>query len=477
MNIKNTQVLTHRLNHTNSSGYMKESHQEQPSTSHYRFELNSLPDIVNNGDECIKCKKVSVDNNNNNNNNNKSQTSYYLINYDKKMMRKNKSESDKCCVKHFRSVILNEDCKVIGFSPPMCETKDVVLDVDNIQFAEEFVEGTMVNVFYNSANDVQSWDFSTKNTISPVEKTAGKCFRSMFFEACENASLNFDDLPKEYCYSFVMQHPDNVIVAPVKNTALYIVAIYLVKNGDDLSAATAYEMERSVIRWSSFSKVSHPARLGMKKGQGDFDKIVKTFASTDSLYYYPGVMFRTFTGERFKLRNPNYEMVKNTKGVRARSEFVYLHLKQLGYVRKHFERCPEDELIFFDFQSNLYNYTSSLHKNYLDCYIYKKMSLKDFPIKYRNNMYKLHNDYLHVLKPEGKRVTLSHVVQFVNNLSVPSQIYFLNQKELTETLETLETIETPIVPKKIFSSPPLTPLTLQLTPEYSPLEMKCPNAP
>jgi hypothetical protein len=166
-------------------------------------------------------------------------------------------------------------------------------------------------------------------------------------------------------------------------------------------------------------------------------------------------------------------MVKNVKGgVRARSEFVYLHLKQLGHVRKHFERCPEDELTFFDFQSNLYNYTSSLHKNYLDCYIYKKMSLKDFPIKYRNNMYKLHNDYLHVLKPQGKRVTLSHVVQSVNNLSVPSQIYFLNLKE-----STTETVETPIVPKKIFLSPPLTPLTLQLTPEYSPLEMKCPNAP
>ena len=447
---------------------MKESHQEQPSRSHYRFELSSLPEIVNNGDECIKCKKVSVDNNNNNQT---SQTQYYLINYDKKIMRKNKSESDKRCVKHFRSVVLNEDYKVIGFSPPMCETKDVVLDVDNIQFAEEFVEGTMVNVFYNSANDVQDWVFSTKNTISPVEKPTGKCFRSMFLEACTNANLNFDDLPKEYCYSFVMQHPDNVIVAPVKNTALYIVAIYLVKNGDDLTVATAYEMERSILRWGSFSKVSHPARLGMKKGQGDFDKIVKTYASPDSLYYYPGVMFRTFAGERFKLRNPNYEMVKNAKGLGARCEIVYLHLKQMNYLRKHFERCPEDEVTFFDFQSNLYNYTSSLHKNYLDCYIYKKMSLKDFPIKYRNNMYKLHNDYLHVLKPEGKRVTLSHVVQFVNNLSVPSQIYFLNQKESTETLETL------IVPKKIFLSPPLPPLTLQLTPEYSPIEIKCPNAP
>ena len=441
------------------------SHQEQPPRAPYRFDLNSLPDIIENVDEFVKCKKVTVAKQS-------VKSSYYLVNYDKKTMRKKNIDNEINYVKHFRSVVLNEDCKVVGFSPPMCETKNVVLDIQNIQFAEEFVEGTRVNLFYNSANDVQDWVFSTKNTVSPVEKPAGKCFRSMFLEACANANLNFDDLPKEYAYSFVMQHPDNVIVAPVKATALYIIAIYLIKNSDDYSAATVYEMERSVLKWSSFSNVSHPARFTMK-GQSDFDKIVKTYASPDSLYYYPGVMFRTFTGERFKLRNPNYEMVKNAKGARARCEFVYLHLKQMGYLRKHFERCPEDEVAFFEFQSKLYNYTSTLHKNYLDCYIYKKMGLKDFPLKYRNNMYKLHNDYLHVLKPEGARVTMSHVVQFVNNLSVSSQIYFLNQKESTEPLET----PMPIVTQEIFSSPPLTPLTLTFTPEYSPLEVKCPGAP
>ena len=99
------------------------------------------------------------------------------------------------------------------------------------------------------------------------------------------------------------------------------------------------------------------------------------------------------------------------------------------------------------------------------------MGLKDFPLKYRNNMYKLHNDYLHVLKPDGKRVTMSHAVQFVNLLSVQSQIYFLKQKESTETLET----PIPIALETNFLSPPLTPLTF--TPEYSPLEMKCPGAP
>jgi hypothetical protein len=437
------------------------SHQEQPPRAHYRFDLDSFPDIINNVDDCIKCKKVSASVSTSSSN-----SSYYLINYDKKTMRKKNMDNEKNCVKHFRSVVLNEDRKVIGFSPPMCEPRHVmnVIDFPNIQFAEEFVEGTMVNVFYNSANDVQDWVFSTKNTVSPVEKPAGKCFRSMFLKACADANLNFDDLPKEYAYSFVMQHPGNVIVAPVKTTALYIIAIYLIKNSDDFTAATVYEMERSVLKWSSFSKVSHPARLGMKR-QDDFDKIVKTYASDDSLYYYPGVMFRTTTGERFKLRNPNYEMAKNAKGPSARCEFVYLHLKQMNYLRKHFERCPEDEVTFFEFQSKLYNYTSTLHKNYLDCYIYKKMSLKDFPIKYRNNMYKLHNDYLNVLKPDGKRVTLSYAVQFVNALPVKSQMYFMNQQE-SDPLPSL----TPI---KTVSNEPNEPVT----PEYSPMEVKCPNAP
>lgn len=438
------------------------SYKEQPSRAHYRFDLKSFPDIIENVDEVIKCKKVSASVATSSSNS----SYYYLVNYDKKTMRKKNIDNEINCIKHFRSVVLNEDRKVIGFSPPMCEPRHVmnIVDFPNIQFAEEFVEGTMINLFYNSANDVQSWVFSTKNTISPVEKPTGKCFRSMFLEACTNANLNFDDLPKEYAYSFVMQHPDNVIVAPVKTTALYIIAIYLIKNSDDFTAATAYEMERSVLKWSSFSKVLHPARLGMK-GRDDFDKIVKIYASLDSLYYYPGVMFRSNTGERFKLRNPNYEMVKNAKGPHARCELVYLHLKQMNYLKKHLERFPEDELAFFEFQSKLYNYTSNLHKNYLDCYIYKKMSLKDFPVKYRNNMYKLHNDYLNVLKPDGKRVTMSHAVQFVNALSVQSQLYFIKQKE-SEHLPSL----TPIKTDSNEQNEPV-------TPEYSPMEVKCPNAP
>ena len=358
-----------------------------------------------------------------------------MVNYDKKMMQKRvESGVEYNYIQYLRSVVLNENRKIVSFSPPMCEPKHVELDISKVRFVEEFVEGTMVNLFYNSSNDVQKWEFSTKNVVSPLDKkeaalnkkegTGGKCFRKMFLEACaaSNLNLSFDDLPKEYSYSFIMQHPDNVIVAPVKNAALYIVAVYYI------GGTTAYEMDRSVVKWGRFSKVMHPARFTMK-GEEDFNKILNLWASPNSLYYYPGVMFRTQSGERFKFRNPNYEYVKNAKGVEDKSRFVYLHLKKLGMLKTHFDRFPEDELAFFRHQTNLYNYTHNLHKNYMDCYVFKKMVLKDFPVEYKQNIFNLHKNYNLFLRPNNKRISMSYVIEFMNEQTVKSQMFVIKKFE------------------------------------------------
>ena len=72
------------------------SHQEQPPRAHYRFDLKSFPDIIDNVYVFIKSKKVTVATSSAN-------SSYYLVNYDKKTMRKNNIDNDITCVKLFRS--------------------------------------------------------------------------------------------------------------------------------------------------------------------------------------------------------------------------------------------------------------------------------------------------------------------------------------------------------------------------------------
>jgi hypothetical protein len=419
-------------------------------------------------DACVKCKVVEVGVSNNDH-----KHSYFLVNYDKKILQKRVSNGVEYgyeqCV---RSVILNADRSIVCFSPPMCEprprTKDAVgnescnkggleLDLSQIKFAEEFVEGTMVNLFYNPSNDVQGWEFSTRNVVSPLEKKANesglvdkKCFRRMFFEACAAAGLKFDDLPKEYSYSFVLQHPDNTIVAPVKSVALYIVAMYYI------DGTTVYEMDRSVVKWSEFSSVCHPARFGLN-GQEDFQNIINLWASNNSLYYYPGVMFRSYEGARYKFRNPNYEYVKNSRGLEEKSRFIYLHLKKVGGLKKHFDRFPEDELVFFRHQSNLYNYTHNLHKNYLDCYVNKKKPLKEYELEYKKNMFQLHEHYKTTLKAAGKRVNMACVIDFMNQQSLSSQLFVL--KKFEDSANNIKGVSTP------------------LKQESDEVELECPGAP
>ena len=421
------------------------------SDSHSDLDLDAVCKYY---DACVKCKVVEVTNNKNDWVNSTyafwHQTrdykhTYFLVNYDKKILQSRVSdEVEYRYEKYVRSVILNADRRIVCFSPPMCEPRckfqttqskdfdssyDKVLDFSKVKFAEEFVEGTMVNLFYNSSNDVQSWEFSTRNTVSPAEKKENgsgvvdkKCFRRMFFEACTIVGLNFDDLPKEYSYSFVLQHPDNTIVAPVKSMALYIVAIYYI------DGTTVYEMDRSTVKWSQFSSVRHPARFNLN-GEEDFQKIVTTWASPASLYYYPGVMFRTHEGARHKFRNPNYEFVKNAKGQTEKSRFIYLHLKREGALKKHFDRFPEDELVFFRHQTDLYNYTHNLHQNYLECYVHKKRPLKEYAVEYRKNMYQLHEYYKTTLKVSGKRVNMTCVIEFMNGQSLSSQLFILKKFE------------------------------------------------
>jgi hypothetical protein len=416
-------------------------------------------------DACIKCKVVKVTNNKNdwvdspsaffNRQTNDYSHSYFLVNYDKKILQKRVDDGVECGYEQYvRSVILNENRKIVCFSPPMCEPMSrskhdsgikKVLEFSKVKFAEEFVEGTMVNLFYNPSNDVRGWEFSTRNVVSPAEKRDNgsgvvdkKCFRRMFFEACAAVGLKFDDLPKEYSYSFVLQHPDNTIVAPVKSMALYIVAMYYI------DGTTVYEMDRSVVKWSEFSSVRHPARFGLLNGEEDFHKIINVWASNNSLYYYPGIMFRTHEGARYKYRNPNYEFIKNAKGVVEKSRFVYLHLKKLEKLQSHFDRFPEDELEFFRHQTNFYNYVHNLHKNYMDCYIFKRKPLKEYAVEYKTNMFKLHEQYKMMLITNGKCVKITDmacVIEFMNEQSLSSQLFVL--KKFEESVNISKSVHTP----------------------------------
>jgi hypothetical protein len=194
-------------------------------------------------------------------------------------------------VGNYRSVVLDQSTlDVYSVSPPTSVTTDEFFkyipticlkegrNIDHQRvLVNEWVEGTMVNLWYDSNAD--RWEISTKNAISgrdtyhrnhcfddasPVfpgeissemhmmqmqgEHVGSKSFRDMFIEAVmvelSPAVLRTSDLSpppplphlsniidglglsKFYSYSFVLQHPENHLVLPVESPCVYLVAVY-----------------------------------------------------------------------------------------------------------------------------------------------------------------------------------------------------------------------------------------------------------
>ena len=149
---------------------------------------------------------------------------YQIIRYDKDIM----------CIDEYPTIGLYRSLicdltgkKIVVFSPP----KSIIIvnfseknDFENVT-VEEFVEGTMINLFWeeNLDDDEGHWEISTRSVVEANVKfyKESNTFRQMFFDAIEDLGINFDSLSKKYCYSLVLQHPKNRIVVPINETAIY----------------------------------------------------------------------------------------------------------------------------------------------------------------------------------------------------------------------------------------------------------------
>ena len=167
----------------------------------------------------------------------KAGTTYQIIRYDKDFL----SNDLYLDLGIYRSLVLNLDTKkVSAMAPPkslQLENKAFTeLEFKDIQI-EEFVEGTMINVFWDSSNNI--WEITTRSSIGANVKfyqgKDTKTFKQMFEETLESIGEKslFDRLDKNLMYSFVIQHPENRIVTPFSEPNLYLIDVYQFSYEDD----------------------------------------------------------------------------------------------------------------------------------------------------------------------------------------------------------------------------------------------------
>jgi hypothetical protein len=240
----------------------------------------------------------------------------------------------------------------------------------------------------------------------------------MFLDAIGVCGLDLNMLNPLFCYSFVLQHPDNRIVGIFEKPSLYLVEVYEIVNTEN---GTVYVYP--VANRDIGINIPRPKRL---EDWSTYEELKVKYVN-NAPYDNQGVVLKNvLTNERTKIRNPEYEYVRRLKGNQPKIQYLYLTLRKSGKVGEHLGFYPENKKEFSRVRDRLHEYTELLFQNYIECYIKKMKPLKEYPDNMRTHMFHLHQIYLNELKGKKSMITRTEVIKYVNSVHPTLQLYSIN---------------------------------------------------
>ena len=360
----------------------------------------------------------------------------YILKYNKKYI----NETNDMDLGLYRSVVcafIDGKIEVLSFAPPKSLNKNRFMEENELSkcIQLDFAEGTMVNVFWDKTAD--EWNINTKSCIGArCSWNSEKTFRFLFLDAMNETQIEFDDLDKNYCYSFVLQHPENKIVIPLTEKKLILTNVYEINNeGENVTITSRPDVVKDF-------KGNHIFENNVKSFEF-WDELLDYYASDNLEYTQQGIVIVNEEGHRMKLRNRNYERVKHLKGNNPKLQFHYYYLRQKGMVSEFLKYYPEYRALFSQFRNDMHSFTAQLHVNYINCFIQKQKKLSEYPYQYKPHMYALQEKYINELFHEKKYVNKQVVIDYVNSLPPQRLMYAVNYIYKQHALDT-KSVEQPL---------------------------------
>lgn len=335
----------------------------------------------------------------------------------------------------YRSVVVfknlnTNEYDVKCFSPPKSSNYNKFIESNEFSNCEitEIVDGTMMNMFFD--NTKQEWVICTKSNYGSNCKfnlDVDLTFKQMFDEAFNNEGLTYEYFNKEYCYSFVLQHPMNRIVTPIEKPGLYLVAIY--KCGGN-----KVEYVDELEEWSKMFRIKNPLKLKIDEflelfcNDYEDEWLQLTYICSEKVLRYDIAGYNIYNkdGIRTKIRNLSYEYIKRMKGNGQKRLFTYLELRKNGKLNEFMKYYPEYIEEFDRNKDQLYDWTDKLYNTYVDCFILKNKTLKNADFELKPILYDIQKEYLTNLIPNNRKVNFKYIVQYVKNMPVQKVMFSMN---------------------------------------------------
>lgn len=347
--------------------------------------------------------------------------------------------------KLYRSLIVSKpENQLLVFSPPksisFSSFQNVYPEFHNAMVVNEWIEGVMIQLFYDKR--INQWEISTKTSISgnyiykptniPDPNVKHKTYREMFLEVIDATSgESMDGLVKhlftDYCYTFILQHPENNICFHIHKPQLYLVNVFEIKQKENV--ATINMIPPFIYEsWPMFSNmiglILFPKQY-MCYTYSDLFRIVNNVNTNMCVGY---IITNYETGERTKIVNKTYKRMDKTMLLNPCDLYNYLCLCKTGKTNDFLIKYPAYVYTFYQYTMLYNNMIINVQNAYYLKYISKSVKETGISKKYRYHVYKLHkNIYLPSLKTKHPITITKQVVRDYFSSYEPHQLlYYLS---------------------------------------------------
>jgi hypothetical protein len=322
----------------------------------------------------------------------------YLLKYNKSKARLNDIDVEQC-----RGLIMDRETHEIVMAPPIKSRKFTEEQIEHGPITyEDFIDGTNINAFYYKG----SWNISTRSSIgAEVSFNTEKTFKELFYEAID---FKLEDLNQDYCYSFVLMHPESRIVCTTEIPIVYLVEVKQI-HADRIE----------YIDTQTFENMNVPERFEFAN-INDAVNITKATPGIES----QGIMIK-IGNYRDKVRRNEYHYAREIKGNTTNLLERYLTLNKLNAVSEYLKYYPENNQKFINYSVTMTTIVNTLYKSYIDCFVNKKIKHSELPFIYKPLVYTLHKNYFETREP----TTLENVYRFMNSLDIQKLLFIIDNKD------------------------------------------------
>ncbi len=354
---------------------------------------------------------------------------YVIIRYEK-----GKSDFSVPEVPYFRSVVWDTQQNIpVCIAPMKSNAFSSSVDVNTVTghaTVEEYIEGTMINVFQAEKEQTQ---MTTRTKLGGNTKFySSKTFAELFTEALANENLNLQELTNQFSCptatdveiksvfgSFILRHPEHRVVQKNNRTALNLVYYgYVEPDGNVVIFDEQDDWNSQILKKMAIPQypVLNPSETTMER--------VNTL-SHQKPAVWQGLMFRRISGfepeQRIRIRTFSYVTIRNLRGSEASPEGRFCRLRRQGFIQNYLYNYPEETEMMTNLENRFRAITFMIYKEYCAVYKEKSKSLSDVDSILRSILWALHGIYLNTCRPSHKTMKMPIVISYMNNSSVEEQ--------------------------------------------------------